>query len=185
MLSSRACLCFMKSAASGGASERRMLRTIERVRARSKLVLWGKSVMANPDISAVEWRAPSGNFERPRRIHCIINFRAGTVADRQREAVRQAFADCSAGDEIDTIVEICERPGFLSQIVRRAISSGADVIVAGGGDGTISTVANQLVGTDVSLGVLPLGTLNHFAKDLGIPLDLSGAIEAICRGVIK
>ena len=72
-----------------------------------------------------------------------------------------------------------------TQIVRNAIASGADVIAAGGGDGTISTVANQLVGTGVALGVLPFGTLNHFAKDLGIPLDPRGAVEVVCRGAIK
>jgi diacylglycerol kinase family enzyme len=46
-------------------------------------------------------------------------------------------------------------------------------------------VANQLVGTDVALGVLPFGTLNHFAKDLGIPLDPREAVEVVCRGAIK
>ncbi len=55
-------------------------------------------------------------------------------------------------------------------------------IVAGGGDGTISAVANELVGTTKTLGILPLGTLNHFAKDLGIPLDLAGAVRTIARG---
>ena len=50
----------------------------------------------------------------------------------------------------------------------------------GGGDGTISTVASVLAGTGIPLGVLPLGTLNHFAKDLGIPLDLEGAVQVIC-----
>ncbi|HEY8459819.1 MAG TPA: diacylglycerol kinase family protein, partial [Blastocatellia bacterium] len=58
-------------------------------------------------------------------------------------------------------------------------------IAAGGGDGTISTVANQLVGTDVALGILPFGTLNHFAKDLRIPLDPREAVEVVCRGAIR
>jgi diacylglycerol kinase family enzyme len=55
-------------------------------------------------------------------------------------------------------------------------------VVAGGGDGTVSTVASVLVGTDVRLGVLPLGTLNHFAKDAGIPQDLEKAVAAIAQG---
>ena len=55
-------------------------------------------------------------------------------------------------------------------------------IVAGGGDGTLNAVASALTGTDVAFGILPLGTLNHFAKDLGIPLDLDEAIAIIAQG---
>jgi diacylglycerol kinase family enzyme len=65
---------------------------------------------------------------------------------------------------------------------RLALTRKPDVMVAGGGDGTLSTVAGVVAGTEIPLGVLPLGTLNHFAKDLGIPLDLAGAIETIARG---
>jgi len=57
-----------------------------------------------------------------------------------------------------------------------------EIVVAGGGDGTVSAVAAELVGTGRALGVLPLGTLNHFAKDLGIPLDLEGAVRTVVRG---
>lgn len=55
-------------------------------------------------------------------------------------------------------------------------------MVAGGGDGTINAVASVLAGSGVALGVLPLGTLNHFAKDLDIPLDLEQAVATIARG---
>lgn len=58
-------------------------------------------------------------------------------------------------------------------------------IVAGGGDGSVGTVAGLLGDTDIPLGVLPLGTLNHFAKDLGIPTDLEGALAVIANGVAK
>ena len=53
---------------------------------------------------------------------------------------------------------------------------GPDVMVAGGGDGTVSAVAAALAGGDIALGVLPLGTLNHFAKDFGMPLELEAAV---------
>jgi len=56
------------------------------------------------------------------------------------------------------------------------------VVVAGGGDGTVSAVAAELVGTRKTLAVLPMGTLNHFAKDLGIPLDLRGAVQTAADG---
>jgi diacylglycerol kinase family enzyme len=70
----------------------------------------------------------------------------------------------------------------LSAIARDAAQSGERVIVAAGGDGTISGVAAALAGTDKVLGVLPVGTLNHFAKDLGVPLDLESAVRAIVEG---
>jgi diacylglycerol kinase family enzyme len=59
------------------------------------------------------------------------------------------------------------------------------IVVAGGGDGTVSAVAAELVGTDKTLGVLPLGTLNHFAKDLGIPLDLEDAVRIVAHGRVS
>ncbi|MYN10934.1 diacylglycerol/lipid kinase family protein [Pseudoduganella aquatica] len=65
---------------------------------------------------------------------------------------------------------------------RAAVEAGARMVVAGGGDGTINAVASVLAGTDVAYGVLPLGTLNHFAKDLKIPLELDAAIAAIATG---
>jgi diacylglycerol kinase family enzyme len=62
---------------------------------------------------------------------------------------------------------------------RAAAEAGDDAVVAAGGDGTLSTVASALVGSDMPMGVLPLGTLNHFAKDLGLPLDLGEAVKTI------
>ena len=61
----------------------------------------------------------------------------------------------------------------------------AEVIVAGGGDGTISTVAAEVAKAGKTLGVLPLGTLNNFSKDLGIPQDFAGAVKTIATGNVK
>ena len=55
-------------------------------------------------------------------------------------------------------------------------------MVAGGGDGTLNAVASRLVGLPIAFGVLPLGTLNHFAKDAGIPTDPSAALRSIATG---
>lgn len=65
---------------------------------------------------------------------------------------------------------------------KRAVAGHVRTVVAGGGDGTLSAVASTLVGTDIALGILPLGTLNHFAKDLRIPLQLDDAIRTIAEG---
>lgn len=58
----------------------------------------------------------------------------------------------------------------------------SSAVVAAGGDGTVSAVAAALAGTTIPLGVLPLGTLNHFARDLQLPLDLKEAVAAIATG---
>ncbi|MEO6034068.1 MAG: diacylglycerol kinase family protein [Verrucomicrobiota bacterium] len=58
-------------------------------------------------------------------------------------------------------------------------------VVAAGGDGTISAVAGELAGTSALLGVIPMGTLNHFAKDLGLPLDIESALAVIKEGRVR
>jgi len=75
--------------------------------------------------------------------------------------------------------------GELAGLAQRAARSEAAIIVAGGGDGTLNSVASCLVGTDKVLGVLPLGTLNHFAKDLHIPLELASAVDTIATGRVN
>ena len=68
-------------------------------------------------------------------------------------------------------------PRILDDVVRRVVESRPDLLVLGGGDGTISSTVHHLVGTDVALAVLPLGTANSFARALGLPLDLDGALD--------
>ncbi|AXA91657.1 diacylglycerol kinase family protein [Massilia sp. YMA4] len=70
----------------------------------------------------------------------------------------------------------------MIETARAAVARGVPIVAAGGGDGTVNAVASALVGTATSFAVLPLGTLNHFAKDLGIPLGLDEAIATIARG---
>jgi diacylglycerol kinase family enzyme len=73
----------------------------------------------------------------------------------------------------------------LDDALRAAIERNPDAIVAGGGDGTVSTVAAALAGGSIALGVLPLGTLNHFAKDMRLPLELQAAVERAARGTTR
>src|SRR5919198_133481 len=70
----------------------------------------------------------------------------------------------------------------LGELTKHAIAAGAKLVVAAGGDGTVSTVAGALAGTAAALGVIPLGTLNHFARDLGIPLDIAAAVVNTLQG---
>lgn len=71
----------------------------------------------------------------------------------------------------------------LVHAARSALADGCRRIVAGGGDGTVGAVAAQMVGRDALLGVLPMGTLNHFARDLGLPLDTESALGTLREGV--
>jgi diacylglycerol kinase family enzyme len=70
----------------------------------------------------------------------------------------------------------------INLLATKAVGEGSPLVVAAGGDGTVSAVASALAGTEVAMGVLPLGTLNHFAKDLGLPLDLGSAADVVARG---
>jgi len=73
-------------------------------------------------------------------------------------------------------------PDDLEATIDRALAKQPDLVILGGGDGTISGLVDQLVGKGVILGVLPLGTANSFARTLGIPLDIAGAVEVIRSG---
>ncbi len=89
-------------------------------------------------------------------------------ADEVKERIRRFCEDHGIHDIlfIDTLLD---KDGYACG--REAIAAGADVVVACGGDGTVRTVATAVAGTDRALGVLPIGTANLFARNLGIPLD--------------
>jgi diacylglycerol kinase family enzyme len=72
----------------------------------------------------------------------------------------------------------------LTRAIEAARTGQVDVVVAGGGDGTVSAIAAALAGTGIPLGVLPLGTLNHFARDMKIPVDLDEAVAVVIAGHI-
>ncbi|RJF94162.1 diacylglycerol/lipid kinase family protein [Sphingomonas cavernae] len=74
------------------------------------------------------------------------------------------------------------KPTMLDATVKRALDEDPDLLILGGGDGTISGLVDHLVGHGAALGVLPLGTANSFARTLGIPLDLEGAMDVIRQG---
>jgi diacylglycerol kinase (ATP) len=75
-------------------------------------------------------------------------------------------------------------PARLVETVQEALSEGYDLIILGGGDGSVSSVVDLLVGSDAVLGLLPLGTANDFARTLEIPSDLEEACETIALGKV-
>lgn len=102
---------------------------------------------------------------------------SGSAAEAAR-TIERLFGE--AGREAQ--IELVESGDRLRSLARDAARARPEAVVAGGGDGTINAVAAELAGSDIPFGVLPLGTLNHFAKDLGIPLDLEGAVGVILAG---
>ena len=116
------------------------------------------------------------------RVVVLVNENAGgmdgNLSGGMREAILSEFAKHGIDAEV-TMVPGGDLAPAARLAVERAKRNEADAIVAGGGDGTIATVASSLVGTDIPLAILPLGTLNHFARDLGIPFDLASAVDVI------
>lgn len=112
-------------------------------------------------------------------IPVIVNASAGNGSNPDwAEGLQEKFA--AAGLQVQVLV--MQQGSQIAPAVAAAVQRGADVVVAGGGDGTVSAVAAGLVGTGVTLGVLPMGTLNHFARDLAIPLEQQQAIAVIAAG---
>jgi YegS/Rv2252/BmrU family lipid kinase len=114
-----------------------------------------------------------------RKVSVVLNASSGSAEGRDTaDLVREAFQAAGA----EARVHSAESGEEIGEFARRAASDGSDAIVAGGGDGTVSSVAAAVAGTEKELGVLPLGTLNHFAKDLGIPQDLALAARTVVEG---
>ena len=112
-------------------------------------------------------------------LTCILNCASGSCSGPElREALSRIFAELGAPARI----LLAPNGSQVPELARRAVNENSQIIVAGGGDGTINAVANELMGTSSTLGVLPLGTWNHFAKDLRIPLDLEGAARNLLTG---
>ncbi len=102
---------------------------------------------------------------------------AGAEGDDRTEAIRAAFE--AAGVEIELHPT---SPENLVATAKRLAGTRIDAVIAAGGDGTVSAVAGALAGGAMTMGVLPLGTLNHFAHDLGMPDDLAAAARLIAAG---
>jgi diacylglycerol kinase family enzyme len=141
----------------------------------------------------VEASSPSSSSERQaavdvRRVVVLLNSGAGTINQTHAETVRQevvaAFARHHVLAEI-TLIEGKSLEAAAAAALERAKRGEIDAIVVGGGDGSLHTAASLLAETDLPLGVLPLGTLNHFAKDLGIPLTVEAAVTVIATGHVR
>lgn len=114
-------------------------------------------------------------------MRVIVN---GNARAMKEESARTKLMESVTRAVPNSQVWFTDEEHKVDDLVQRAIKEGATILVGGGGDGTINAVAGAVVGTDRVLGVLPLGTLNHFAKDLALPGDLDAAVSLLRDGVV-
>ncbi len=119
------------------------------------------------------------------KLALVLNRNAGTLrgmdADEAARELTAIFSD--AGHTVTTT--LAEGAGLIDALKAAAKAKGTEVLVAGGGDGTISAAAGIAVEAKVALGVLPLGTMNLFARSLALPADMKEAATAIAGGELR
>jgi len=118
------------------------------------------------------------------KVAVVLNQSAGTLIgmpiEAARDAVRHAFQQNGA-----TVEVVATQAAGCGQAIEQAAASDAEVVVVGGGDGTILTGANAAMKAGKVLGVLPLGTMNLLARDLNTPMDWPDAVHAVAAGAVR
>jgi YegS/Rv2252/BmrU family lipid kinase len=125
----------------------------------------------------------SESVEKPRylqRVAVVENPASGQTSPRRKAIIRETLAALhEAGVETEHLM--IDGPGSGSELTRLAVARGCDAVIVCGGDGTVHEVMQALVGSDVALGVVPMGTANALASDLGISRSPEKAIRALLR----
>ena len=117
----------------------------------------------------------------PRLVSVIVNSSSGIgESDETHQLLQKEFARY----ELETRFHFGRNGTEILEMAAEAARSDSDTIVAAGGDGTISGVATEVYTTGKKLGVIPMGTLNNFSKDLGIPQDISEAVRVVAEGEV-
>jgi diacylglycerol kinase (ATP) len=109
------------------------------------------------------------------KIHVIINPASGP-----NRPILNTLNDVFRKYGVDWDVSITKRYGDATRQAKDAIARGVDLVVGYGGDGTQHELANAVIGTGTPMGILPGGTGNGFAREIGIPKDLREAVELLC-----
>ena len=119
------------------------------------------------------------------RFIAVLNRDGGTLRTSDLDAFSQRLTSIltNAGHSVE--INAVAGKDIVTELKRAARNKKADVILAGGGDGTVSAAAAALMDSDKALAVLPAGTMNLFARGLGIPQQLDAALQAFAGGDIK
>ncbi|HEV8194972.1 MAG TPA: diacylglycerol kinase family protein, partial [Ktedonobacterales bacterium] len=117
------------------------------------------------------------------RARLIANPASGTL--RHSGAMRELEEVATYLSEHGLPTELCltERRGHAVELAREAVQAGMDMVIAAGGDGTVNDIIQALAGHDTALGVLPLGTVNVWAREVGISLYTRDACDVLLNGV--
>lgn len=114
------------------------------------------------------------NTPKPKRAYAVINPATGQGSVRmlERRLMKKAHR---MGVELQ--VRVTENPYHATEIARECLSNEIDIVIAVGGDGTVSEVVTGVLGSDIVVGIVPIGSTNAIAKDLRIPRRLSAAMD--------
>ena len=134
----------------------------------------------NPTERMKQKRAAQAKISCERRAVLIVNTRSRN-GERGYARAKCLLERAGVGLDASYPVRSAER---MPEIVQAEIEKGCSIIIVGGGDGTISSVVDYFAYRECVFALLPLGTANSFARSLGIPLDLVGAVEVIARGKV-
>jgi YegS/Rv2252/BmrU family lipid kinase len=111
-----------------------------------------------------------------KKIHFIINPISGGY---NKAAIIKAIPELLNTDKFDIFVSHSEHYGHAAHLAKKAVENNIDIVAAVGGDGTINRIATQLVNTSAALAIVPCGSGNGLARDLGIPLHYEKSIQLI------
>lgn len=136
--------------------------------------------MATTPLPQTDCEIPAAKHSRPPLV--VLNCSAGTD---NKEDIAEKLTRIFAEKNFPVKILVIEPEIDLRKAISDEVDAGCQLIVAGGGDGTINAVAEHVRKCSATFGVLPLGTLNHFAKDLGIPTELDKAVDVIIHGKPK
>ena len=112
----------------------------------------------------------------------VANPTAGSGKSAKGLRLASAAAE-AAGISLD--VSLTESAGHATELAQRAVDCDADMVAVLGGDGTIREVASALAGTETTLALLPNGSGNDFARSIGVPRSMPGAIQVLQTGVVR
>lgn len=131
---------------------------------------------------SVRERKATLRVKRFKKIEVIINPIAGV---RPKDEIPAMVCAALPAQEFSVAIHFTERAGHASELARRAVGRGAEVVVAIGGDGTVNETARSLVDTRTALGVVPMGSGNGLARHVQIPLEIGRALAVIREGHVE